>query len=99
MADFVEEPLSHYLSAAPEAELDPFYWILRNRDILPPLRMDCGTSDTLIEANRTLHMVLNSSGIQHQYFEYEGGHEWSCWEAHISDSLHFFDIVREAKGF
>ena len=99
MAFFVEEPLSHYLSNATEAELDPLYWILRNRDILPPLRIDCGTSDPLIEANRALHKTLDLAGIDHQYFEYGGGHAWSYWEVHMSDSLRFFEAVRKTKGF
>ena len=98
MANFVEESLSHYLSAGSEAELDPLYWILRNRGILPPLRIDCGIDDTLIRANRALHKALDQANIQHEYFEYEGGHEWSYWEAHISDSLRFFEAMRGAKS-
>ena len=97
MADFVEEPLSHYLRAVSEQELDPLYWIMRNRDLLPPLRIDCGTDDRLIGANRALHEVLASAGIGHQYFEYQGGHEWPYWEAHIGDSLRFFETVREGS--
>jgi enterochelin esterase-like enzyme len=99
MANFVEEPLSHYLSAASLEELDPLYWILRNRKILPELRIDCGTEDTLLSANRHLHNALDDAAIDHQYFEYEGGHEWPYWAAHISDSLRFFQTVRKAQGF
>jgi len=42
----------------------------------------------LIAWNGALHEVLAWAGIEHQYFEYEGGHNWSYWEAHIvADSL------------
>ena len=98
MADFVEEPLSHYLSAASADELDPLYWILRNREILPALRLDCGTEDSLLSANRRLHNALDDAEIDHQYFEYKGGHEWSYWAKHIGDSLRFFQTVRNAQG-
>ena len=83
-----------YLAVAPEQELNPLYWIMRNRDLLPPLRIDCGTVDRLIGANRAFHEVLSSAGIKHQYFEYEGDHEWPYWEAHIADSLRFFETLR-----
>lgn len=88
MIDFAEEPLWDYLAAAPEQELDPLHWIMHNRDLLPPLRIDCGTDDRLIAWNGALHEVLAWAGIEHQYFEYEGGHNWSYWKAHIvADSL------------
>ncbi len=99
MKNFVEEPLSHYLAAGSQEELDPLYWIVRNRAVLPALRIDCGTGDELISPNRELHKTLLEAGIAHQYYEYEGGHDWQYWESHISDSLRFFQTVRDAQGF
>lgn len=61
------------------------------RDDLPPLRIDCGVGDILIEQNRTLHAALDSAGVRHTYVEYEGGHEWAYWRDHIDDVLRFFD--------
>lgn len=66
-------------------------WILKNQDILPPFRFDCGRDDILIEENRELHKALKKKGIEHEYFEYEGGHSWDYWEKHIEKTLLFFN--------
>ena len=60
------------------------------RGPLPRLRVDCGKGDRLLLANRILHEDLELSGVEHSYFEFEGGHEWSYWQRHIADSLLFF---------
>jgi len=62
-----------------------------NLENIPPLRFDCGTSDTLIEANRQLHVDLERLNIKHTYSEYDGGHEWSYWQKHVEKSYLFFD--------
>lgn len=62
----------------------------RAGDPLPPFRFDCGTGDSLLEANRTLHRELDAAGIAHLYEEFPGGHEWPYWERHFADTLHFF---------
>jgi S-formylglutathione hydrolase FrmB len=90
LARFVEEPVATY-RVQHEDELDVLYWMKKNKAILPPFRFDCGTSDDLIEENRTLHRDLTVGGIPHQYFEFEGGHSWEYWKEHISDTLLFFD--------
>lgn len=94
MAQFVEEPLEHYrqADAAHESVLD---LMLQNRDRLPQnglprIRFDCGTEDSLLEANRALHQGLTEAGIPHQYEEFAGGHEWPYWETHLEDTLLFF---------
>jgi enterochelin esterase-like enzyme len=33
---------------------------------------------------------LEEAGVPHVYEEFEGGHEWSYWEAHLEDTLRFF---------
>ncbi|WP_019990730.1 alpha/beta hydrolase [Rudanella lutea] len=89
MADFVEEPLDLYRQPDP-ADESVGALLLRNRDQLPPFRFDCGTDDTLLAANRTLHETLRQAGIPHEYAEYPGGHEWPYWETHLEDTLLFF---------
>ena len=84
----VEEPLES--CAAPEEDYAVLEALLRNRDRLPPIRFDCGRSDWLLEANRELHRALEEAGVQHSYEEFEGGHEWPYWEAHLEDTLRFF---------
>lgn len=88
MAQFVEEPLESY-GVLPE-DRSVFETMLANRDRLPPLRFDCGTSDSLLEANRELHAQLDARGIAHEYAEFSGGHEWAYWEEHLADTLRFF---------
>jgi putative tributyrin esterase len=56
---------------------------------LPRIGFDCGTTDPLIEPNRALHAGLDAAGIEHQYREFDGGHEWTYWAAHLHDELAF----------
>jgi enterochelin esterase-like enzyme len=77
--------------AIPPAELDLLGWMERRRADLPPLRFDCGVDDHLLAGNRLLHEALVASGIAHVYAEYPGGHTWDYWEAHLEDTLVFFE--------
>ena len=56
---------------------------------VPALRIDCGTEDFLIESNRYYHQHLNSLGIQHEYIERPGDHNWEYWDEHIQSALEF----------
>jgi S-formylglutathione hydrolase FrmB len=78
-------------------ELDVLGWMERRRADLPPIRFDCGTGDHLLASNRWLHKALAAAGIPHTYAEFEGGHTWAYWAAHIEDSLLFFEsVLRDA---
>jgi putative tributyrin esterase len=88
---FVEEDLASY--HVPEEDRSALATILRNRDRLPPLRFDCGTSDLLIEENRALHRALEEHGIRHRYEEFPGSHEWPYWQTHVEDTLRFFGTL------
>ena len=55
----------------------------------PALRIDCGTSDFLIDQNRDFHRHLDESGIAHQYEEFAGAHDWAYWDRHIQSALRF----------
>ncbi|MCB0658774.1 MAG: esterase family protein [Saprospiraceae bacterium] len=88
-AEFIEESLDALLPKSKE-EYDPMHWIQKNKASLPPLRFDCGFSDPLLESNRMLHANLSALDIPHIYQEFPGGHEWSYWEEHLTDSLLFF---------
>jgi enterochelin esterase-like enzyme len=67
------------------------HWLERNAARLPPLRFDCGTDDHLLPANRALHAALDARGIEHQYEEFAGGHDWPYWRLHFADTLRFLD--------
>lgn len=67
------------------------HWLEVNAPRLPPLRFDCGTNDLLLPGNRALHAALDARGIDHQYEEFAGGHDWLYWRLHLADSLRFLD--------
>lgn len=93
MALFVEEPLVEY-------NVDTQHYSAAKALVgkeLPPLRFDCGLSDSLLDANRMLHDQLVAAGIAHRYEEFEGGHEWPYWEEHIKDTLLFFDSIQRIE--
>ena len=88
MAPFVEEDISTL--AADAADASALDAILAAGHRLPPLRLDCGVDDPLIDDNRILHAALRANGVPHTYEEFAGGHEWAYWETHLADSLRFF---------
>lgn len=59
------------------------------RDNLPAIRIDCGTEDCLLEANRTFTRELATENIPHTYLEHPGGHDWNYWDTHIREALRF----------
>jgi len=69
------------------------HWLEVNAGRLPPLRFDCGNDDPLLPSNRALHAALEARGIEHQYEEFAGGHDWPYWRLHLADSLRFLDAA------
>jgi S-formylglutathione hydrolase FrmB len=60
-----------------------------DRSTMPALRLDCGTEDFLIDANRTFRDHLQTLGIEHEYEEAPGAHDWVYWDEHIRSALCF----------
>lgn len=89
MEKFVEENVENYLQED-KTEEDVFLTIQKYKDQLLVLSFDCGLSDTQIGHNRILHQQLIDQNIPHDYEEYQGAHEWSYWEEHITDTILFF---------
>lgn len=89
LQQFVEEPISTYLALAPREELSPLYWIRAAGGRLPSLRFDCGLDDALLTGNRALHAALQADSIPHIYRESPGGHHWSYWQQHVTETLRF----------
>lgn len=88
MPMFVEEDVATFGASDEDASvLDA---IVRAGAALPPLRFDCGRDDKLIEDNRALHRALEARGVAHVYEEFDGGHAWPYWEAHVADTFRFF---------
>ena len=82
----------------PHEETDLLRWFVAHRSVLPPTRLDCGTGDPLLEANRRFHRELQLQHIDHLYAEFSGAHDWEYWSAHIADSLLFFEQILLATG-
>ncbi|MBX2876060.1 MAG: esterase family protein [Saprospiraceae bacterium] len=89
MTQFVEEPLSAYMDACQTPNVIDS--MIENRDLLPPIRFDCGIADELLSANQTLHQELTAANIPHTYQEFPGGHEWPYWQEHVRKTFRFFD--------
>jgi len=89
MAQFVEEPLAAYTAECGLPNVIDAMIFNRNR--LPALRFDCGTEDDLLGGNRALHQGLLELGIEHEYAEFDGGHEWPYWQKHVEKTFRFFD--------
>jgi len=94
IGDFVTDPVAEYEVSPPERAA--LHWIVTHRDQLPPLRFDCGIDDPLRAANQALDLELTRRGIPHEYHEFPGGHEWSYWVTHVSDTLIFFEACLAA---
>ncbi len=53
------------------------------------LRLDCGTEDSRVEANREFSAHLKTLGVKHEYAEFPGEHDWRYWDARIGQTLEF----------
>lgn len=74
-------------------EQSVLFFMEKNKGKLPPFRFDCGIDDSLLASNRELHKRLETSGVNHVYEEFSGGHEWSYWEKGLVRSLLFFEKI------
>jgi S-formylglutathione hydrolase FrmB len=70
---------------------DPRVLALRAKTggVMPKLRIDCGTEDHLLDDNRRVHRALVEMGVEHEYVEYPGMHEWAYWDTHMREALAF----------
>ncbi len=76
-----------------EQDKSALYWMKRNRNVLPPVRFDCGVEDKLYPHNVDLHKDLEKEGISHSFVEHPGTHSWQYWHDHIGESFEFFEEV------
>ena len=89
LRQFMEEDIP--MTNIQNADKSIFAAMQKNRDRLPPLRFDCGIDDPLLDANRTLHQQLQEIGVNHEYEEFPGGHDWHYWSRNIETTLLFFN--------
>jgi putative tributyrin esterase len=67
----------------------------KQRDVLPKLRIDCGLSDDLLPMNRELSATFKQMGIDHDYAEYPGDHNWDYWDLHVQEAIAFHAAAME----
>jgi len=48
-------------------------------ETFPPIYSHCGLDDFLLEQNRKMTAFLEASGVEIEYAETEGGHDWAFW--------------------
>lgn len=69
---------------------DPFTLVERiDHGRIPPMRLDCGTDDFLLDQNRAFHAHLDALHIPHEYEEFPGGHDWAYWDTHVREAIRF----------
>jgi enterochelin esterase-like enzyme len=58
---------------------------------LPSLKlwMGVGMFEQLVETNRQMHLVLESRGLEHAYYEYPGAHNYTSWRNHYWSGLEY----------
>lgn len=61
----------------------------KKKRLLPKIRIDCGTADSLLNDNREFHRQLKRLRVPHVYREYPGEHDWDYWDLHIRTALEF----------
>jgi enterochelin esterase-like enzyme len=52
--------------------------------------LDCGRFGDLTPENRQMRDILKAKGYMYEYQEFNEGHSWGNWRAHIDDMLVFF---------
>ena len=94
LQQFIENPITDYQCEF-EHEADIRFWLNKNNALLAPLRLDCGTDDSLYESNLALCETFDSLKIKYQFEALSGGHEWSYWNKNLAKSLLFFDEIEK----
>ena len=83
---------------------DPVFWernnpftLARTSAALPSLIIyfDCGSEDDygFAAGAQALHRLLETRRIRHEFHLYPGGHNWSYFAMHLSNSLQFHSLV------
>lgn len=90
LAEFTVDDIGAAADLDP-AERDLLFHFDEHADRLPPIHIDCGRADPLAAANRELHEQLRDRGVDHEYAEFDGEHNWDAWSGRIEHGLRFFD--------
>ena len=65
--------------------------IIRQRrergESIQPVFMACGTEDFLLENNRSFYEFLKKEGIEVDYHESTGTHDWKFWNEYLEPAV------------
>lgn len=95
LASLIEESTADWSSMP--ADRSVLAALLGAPGALPPLRIDCGFEDGLLDANRALHEALQQASVRHLYAESPGGHDWPYWTRTLEHTLAFFGDVLQGR--
>ena len=70
--------------------------VVRTGKPMPQIYLACGTSDSLLPANRRLRDKFQAAGYSVTYREGPGAHEWDFWNRSIRDVLDWLPLSGEA---
>ena len=71
-------------AARPGFEIHPDHVAATNKK-LKLFRTYCGTEDTLFEANKGFHALLDQRGITHTFTQSGGAHVCANWRDYLTD--------------
>jgi S-formylglutathione hydrolase FrmB len=69
-----------------------YYMVEKYKDTKQKIIFDCGISDFYYEVNHRLHEKLLKLGIEHDYIERPGEHNWEYWTNSVPYQLYFFSV-------
>lgn len=72
------------------SDVDPKYIVrqhIKNKEIVTPVFMACGTEDFLLENNRDFRDFLKDCGADVTYYESPGTHEWKFWNEYLEPAV------------
>lgn len=60
-----------------------------DRERFPALYVDVGRDDFLLSQSQRFRDTIRGLGASLVYHEWDGGHSWDYWRAHVPESLHW----------
>lgn len=74
------------LDIVEESEANPEVLVKKLKSenkMIPQIYMCCGTEDSLLEKNRSLHKFLEGEKVKHEYYESKGEHNMVFWKEYL----------------
>lgn len=59
---------------------------------IPKLFLTCGTEDELLDVNRRFDKFLSANGVEHEYMEDAGMHDWAFWNKCLIPAFNWLTV-------